>query len=79
MLAVGESTMFVGTFLLNLYLNEVEGLGLGPLRHGVMAPRRRGQGPNLNNGSRGKGPNLNNGRMPNQTKLAYPLAVVLLI
>jgi hypothetical protein len=49
---VGESTVFVGTFLLNLYLNEVGGLGPGPHRRGgaVVAPRRRGQGPDPNNG-----------------------------
>jgi hypothetical protein len=62
--------MFVGMFLLNLYLNEVEGLGPGPRRHGgaVVAPRHRGQGPDPNNGG-----------MPNQTKPAYPLVVLLLI
>jgi hypothetical protein len=46
-------------FLLNLYLNEVEGLAPGPRRRGgaVVAPRRRGQGADPNNGE-----------MPNQTK-----------
>jgi hypothetical protein len=34
MSAVGELGMFVGTILLNLYENEVEGLGPGPRRRG---------------------------------------------
>jgi hypothetical protein len=34
MSAVGELGMFVGTILLNLYENEVEGLGPGPRRCG---------------------------------------------
>jgi hypothetical protein len=68
--AVGESTVFVRMFFLNLYLNEVEGLGPSPHLHGalIVASRRRGQGPDPNNGG-----------MPNQTKAAYPLVVLLLI
>jgi hypothetical protein len=52
MSAVGELGMFVGTVLLNLYENELEGLGSGPHRRGgaIVAPRHRGQGPNPNNG-----------------------------
>jgi hypothetical protein len=34
MSAVGELGTFVGTILLNLYENEVEGLGPGPRRRG---------------------------------------------
>jgi hypothetical protein len=50
--AVRELGVFVRTFLLNLYLKEMEGLGLGPHRRGgaIVAPRHRGQGPNPNNG-----------------------------
>jgi hypothetical protein len=48
---VGELGEFIGTFLLNWYLNEVEGRGPGPRRRGgaVVAPRHRGQGPDLYN------------------------------
>jgi hypothetical protein len=68
--AVRELGVFVRTFLLNWYLNEVEGLGPGPRRRGgaVVTLRCRGQGPDSNNG-----------KMPNQTKPVYPLAGLLLI
>jgi hypothetical protein len=67
--AVRESTVFVRTFFLNLYLNEVEGLGPVPHLRGaaIITPHRRGQG------------HPNNGGMPNQTKPAYPLVLLLLI
>jgi hypothetical protein len=68
--AVRELRVFVEMFLLNWYLNEVEGLGPGPHRRGgaVVTLRCRGQGPDSNNGE-----------MPNQTKHVYPLAGLLLI